>query len=444
MQIKRGKKCLIITAADILTMYKSPLILLAIVLLASACSAQGSETFMDDFSIPFQIRLDNVPDTLEVKMYVVYGEGVDSFERMIIDSLTTNPPSLKTQSATVNGQTIDETVKLKIISVSEKDTNIEKLREGPGVVLFVGGKTHNNLTGEVYDEGLVTNETSKFSGQLMVASGKLDNDTSFMTLEHIIPPEGTKLERQAVKYSPLQGLIPEAYIPIAATGIGFFLMSFLNVFQAMFESLAGEWGKKKMKYEHTGRRILGVNVKEALAIVAASLVLGFSITWTFAGPTIEFVDLLMLNAGICLVASVSHDLVHRIFSKLFNIKVEYKFWFKGSIITVVTAFLGNSFGMQGILYDEPDEKISKWKLGITKLSAPLFSIGFAWLFASLYVKDPNVLYQMIFSTASLIAMAEIMPVKGLDGEDIRNWNRWIFLAAFMLISAAYFAMNFVQ
>jgi hypothetical protein len=437
-----------IPSAKYLTMAKFiRLVFLLLLFSTLSCSAQSVEKFSDDFSIPFQVSIDSVPDSFTVDMYVVYGEKIDSFERMMIDSFTANPPRLKSATVIVNGRNTTKDVKINIKQVSEKDTSLEKLQKEALLVILVGGPTHNNITRAAYDGGYITNESARFAGQLIVGSGKLASGTSVMVLRHNIrnePAPGEHLEREAVKYSPLAPYIKEEYIPIVASGIGMFLMSIVNLAKAMFESLAGEVGKKRFAYGHKGRRICGVSVRETLALIGAALVLGFAVTWTFAGPTPKFFDLFLLNTAICFVAGLSHDLVHRILGRLFKIRVEYRFWYAGSFITILTAFLGNSFGMQGFLLEKPDEKISKWKYGIMKLAAPIFSIAIAGLFASLYLNKPSVLYQMIYTTASILAMAEIMPVKGLDGYDIREWNRWIYAAAFMAISVVFFAINFVQ
>ena len=418
-----------------------------LLLCSTISSAQSAEKFADDFSIPFQVSIDSVPNSFTVDMYVVYGENIDSFERIMIDSFTANPPTLKSVTAIVNGKNTTKDVKLNVKQVSEKDTNLEKLQKEAQLLILVGGPTHNNLTRAVYDGGYITNESSRFTGQLIVGSGKLASGTSVMVLRHNVrnePAPGESLKREAVKYSPLKPYMAEEYIPIVATGIGMFLMSIVNLAKAMLESLSGEVGKKRFTYGHKGKRIYGVSVRETLAIIGAAFVLGFAVTWTFAGPTQKFFDLFLINSAICVVAGLSHDLVHRILGKLFKIQVEYRFWYAGSFITILTAFLGNSFGMQGFLLEKPDEEISKWKYGIMKLAAPIFSIAIAGIFASLYLNKPSVFYQMIYSTASILAMAEIMPVKGLDGYDIREWNRWIYSASFMGIAAIFFAINFLQ
>lgn len=408
--------------------------------------AQSIETFTDDLTIPFQVSIDSVPDTFTVDMYVVYGENIDAFERMMIDSFTSNPPSLKSVTAIVNGRNEAKDVKVNVIQVSEKDTNLAQLAKAQ-LLILVGGPTHNNITREVYLGGYIVNESSRFQDQLIVGSGKLPSKTSVMVLRHNVknePSAGERLERQAVKYSPLTTFFAEEYVPVVATGIGMFLMTFANIVKAMLESLTGEVGKKRFTFGHKGRRIRGVSIRETFALVGAALVLGFAVTWTFTGPTSKFFDYIFLNSAICLVAGLSHDLVHRVLGKTFKIKLEYRFWYGGSFITILTAFLGNSFGMQGFLLEKPDEKISKWKYGVMKVAGPLFSAVVAGLFAGMYLKDPSVLYQMIYTTASIIALAEIMPVKGLDGYDIREWNGPLHSLLFFAISALFFAINFVS
>jgi hypothetical protein len=50
---------------------------------------------------------------------------------------------------------------------------------------------------------------------------------------------------------------------------------------------------------------------------------------------------------------------------------------------------------------------------------------------------------MIYTSASIVALAEITPVKGSDGEDVKRWNKYVFYAAFTIISLTYTIVNFV-
>jgi hypothetical protein len=184
-------------------------------------------------------------------------------------------------------------------------------------------------------------------------------------------------------------------------------------------------------------------VREALSVIASAFVLGIAITWTYAGPTWDFLWLLILNVIVCLLAGFSHEATHWIMGRLMGVETEYRFWPSGSIATLFTAFLGNPFGLQGFLMDEPKEGTPKWKVGLMKLASPLVSTAIMVAFAAVNFFVPNVAFQMVYSIAGVVAMAEMLPFKPMDGYDIRRWSIIVWLLSFLGISAAYVSVNFL-
>ncbi len=428
-------------------MNKGLLLTVSVLLFVGLCCGQSLDDIMEDLSIELEFSTAQVPENLlEISMYTVYGSELDVFERMILDSLDSDAFSMQSQArVTAEGEISTKEIKINKKQLSDKEITFDELAKGTTVVILVGGRNHNRITDEVYAAGCIKNESIKYMGQLIIGKGELDNDSKLIVLQHKIIGEDIKLKREAVKYSPLKAFVPEAYIPVVATGIGILLMKLFTISKTVAEFLALDVGRKKKKFGHTGPHIKGIYLKETMAILGAASVLGFAVTWTFTGPdTTRFFKLMPLNMAICLFAALSHELSHRLVGKLFGIEIEYRFWYAGSFITILTAFFGNSFGIQGFLMERAKEDVSKWKYGVTKLAAPMVSAIITVIFAVLYLKNPNVTYQLIYTTASIWAMAEIIPVKGLDGYDIRNWNKIIWFIASTTITIIFFTVNFIQ
>ncbi|OYT53965.1 MAG: hypothetical protein B6U72_04225 [Candidatus Altiarchaeales archaeon ex4484_2] len=409
-------------------------VVLFLTLLAGLCCAQNPLSLSEGLSLSFELPAGGSKDKI-VTVYIVECNETNLVERLILDSLRAQPPQFRFEGA-------DEIkIETRQLTLRDNETSLLQLSEGMSLIISVGGRNRNRITERIYAGGYVTNESCKYIGQVIVGKGEVDNDTSVMVLYH---NDTVKLERKAVDYSPLKGHVPKEYIPVAASGIGIIFISLFNAIKAAVEFLALDIGRKRKPFGHTGPRFMGVYVKEALAVLGAALVLGFAVTWTFAGPTSAFLELLPLNAGICLFAALSHELSHRLMGRLFGIEIEYRFWYAGSFITILTAFLGNAFGIQGFLMENVDGKIKNWQYGVTKLVAPVISTLITAVFAFLYLKNPAVIFQIVYTTASIWAMAEIIPVRGLDGFDIKNWNRIVWLIFFIAISAVYFTVNFIQ
>ncbi|MBN2014721.1 MAG: hypothetical protein JW778_06035 [Candidatus Altiarchaeota archaeon] len=409
-------------------------------LFSGFCCAQNLGGIAEDFTLELDIPSGNISEGFEVNMYLVLGGDMDLFERMVYDSVNSGGLSMQSRVRFTEGnETIIRDVRINRIVLQDNETSLGELSSGTAMIVLFGGRTHNKITEEVYASGFIENESTKYMGQLIIGKGKLDNDSGLIAFSH---KSTEKLEREAVKYSPLKDYMADEYVPVAATSIGMVLMGLVTIAKTVAEFLALDMGRKKKVFGHVGPKIFGVSLRELGAIVGAASVLGFAVTWTYIGPKIEFFQYIFLNSALCLFAALSHELSHRLMGRLFGIKIEYRFWYMGSFITIVTAFLGNSFGIQGFLLEKVDGEISKWKYAATKLAAPVISTIITVVFALLYHINPSIIFQMIYATASIWAMAEILPVRGLDGYDIRSWNRIVWFIFFIIISVVYFTVNF--
>jgi hypothetical protein len=256
-----------------------------------------------------------------------------------------------------------------------------------------------------------------------------------------------KMVRKAVQYSPLAWYLPEKWVPIVASLIGAALMSLLHAFssmsQAFMESLISDRKKQKIKIKPVALKVAGIKVREAFSVTAAASVLGVAITWTYAGPSSDFMWLLILNAVICLIAGLSHEMVHKIAGKLLKIRSEYTFWPFGSLMTLLTAFLGNAFGLQGMLVDEVEAGVEKWKVGVMKLSGLMFSTLMLLVSAAANFFYPSVVFQMISSISGILSMGEVLPFRPMDGYDIRKWSIPLWVATFAFILATFVVVNFI-
>lgn len=416
-------------------------VFLLLLLFVTSCSSQDVNEIIQDFTIELKLPEGSVPENLEAEVYFIYGNNIDSFEQFVLDSLSFSPLMRAQATIYVGNTTKQQEIKVIKRFLSEDETTLTTLGHKANLVVLVGSQERNKLTAEAYSRGYIINESTKFMSRLILGEGRIDKDTKLIVLRHNIAPE--KLERKAAEYSPLRQYMPEAYIPVAATTIGMLLLFILPIIQEVIESFVADKAKTKMTIRDKKLAVMGINIREAAEISASVLVLGLSVTWTFAASTPLFFQLLVINFGVSLLAVLSHELAHRIVGKLLGIKTEYRLWLTGSMLTLLTGYLGNSFGIQGFLIEKREKNISGWRYGIMKLVAPITSLLIALTAFHLFTDNPQPILQMTYTTASIIALAEILPVRGSDGEDIRDWNQWIWFILFIVASVAYSSMNFI-
>jgi hypothetical protein len=381
------------------------------------------------FKIYAQIEV-NASTPEEAQQYVkdhsaiVIGHSSDMTERMLVDNLKISNPTLS------NAKELNDTKAAMADILSGKYV----------LVMLIGGPSQNNVSEYAKSHGWF-NESQDFYGELTVESGKHDKVVYVM----ISDKKGytPSIERQNVKSSPLSAYIPEQYVPVAATGITLILLALVNVIKTVMEFKSLEFGRKGKKLGEAPMKVMGVDLAEIAAILGASVVLGLSITWQYFGNSDAFLYWITVNSIIALVGALLHELTHRVFAHIFKIKIEYRFWPEGSILTLVSSYLGNAFSVQAFLLEEIPADVAKWKVGLMKLAAPVVSAMVMVIFAFMNHFNPSPIFQMIYSTSALWAMAEMLPFSGLDGKDIKDWNSTIWTIFFALIGAAYIIVTFL-
>ena len=356
---------------------------------------------------------------------LVIGHDSDMAEQVIVDDLKAANPSMA-----------------NISEVNDSPATLSDIQSGKYVLVFiVGGPEQNDIASYVESKGFL-NESQDFYGELTVKDGKGPDNVVYVTIsdkEGYVPD----LQRQNVKSSPLSTYMPQQYVPVAATGITLVLLAIVNMVKTVLEFKASDIGRKGKKVGDAPLKVMGIDLAEIAAILGASFILGIAITWQYFANTHDFVYWVVVNTLIALIGAVLHELTHRIFAHIFKIKIEYRFWPEGSILTLLSAYLGNAFSVQAFLLEEIPEDVAKWKIGIMKLAAPIVSACIMVVFALMNHFNPSPLYHIIYTMSALWAMAEMLPFSGLDGKDIKEWNSSVWGFFFLLIGAAYVVVTFL-
>ena len=361
---------------------------------------------------------------------------------------------LSRHSLAVMGSDIDlaerllfESVKLEnqwFSRVPQANDTIDTLHgiEGGGYsfVMLIGGPAQNNITRMASERGWF-NESYSVEGGFIIETGRINNGTLILSISgkkgYFDKPDA------GLALSPLAAVVPKEYIPATATGISLLLLALFNVLRTIYEFKALDYGRKGKKVGEGALYYRGINMTEMGAIAGASLILGISISWQYFGPSVEFLKWVLINSLICLFAAIMHEVTHRVFAHAFKMKVEYRFWPAGSALTLISSYLGNAFSVQGFVLEEIDPGTPKWKVGLMKLSAPLVSTAIMIIFALLNYQSPSIIYQTVYATSALWAIAEILPFSGLDGKDIKDWSHTVWFLAFTFISGSYIIVTFL-
>ncbi|MBU0527312.1 MAG: hypothetical protein ABH983_00360 [Candidatus Micrarchaeota archaeon] len=394
-------------------------IMFLLIISGFACAQSETKTFIGNIRLPESANNLTYEERLEYignRTIIVIGNDADLIERGAIELIKSSNPWLANANQT------------------NAPADINKYL----AVVLVGGPEHNPLSKIALPS---MNTSMDLDYGIRIYYGQMNGIVTIIISDDQGFAKSGNLNRGLV-YSPLVGLVPAGMESAAATILSLVLLAIMNILRTVFEFKTLDYGRKGKKIGDGAIIIKGINISEMGALIMASSVLGVSISWQFFGPTMEFLNYIVINSAICLMAALIHEITHRIVGKRFGIKVEYRFWKVGSGLTLLSSYLGNAFSIQGFVLEEIVEGTEKWKIGIMKLSAPIVSaicmIGFAIMF--IYFQNP--LLKTAYLTSSLWAMAEILPLRSLDGAYIKKWNPWIWLGAFLFIGTSYVLVVF--
>ncbi|MFA6049091.1 MAG: hypothetical protein WC792_04070 [Candidatus Micrarchaeia archaeon] len=362
-------------------------------------------------------------DALASKTLVIRGAGVDISESVLFD-----------QAMQRYG------LSAKAERVSDSDEAFGRLESGNyALVVLVGGPSQNKITKRLQASG-VFNDSGMLFPPFSVLSGKQNG----VAVIAFTDAKGLRDQpRPSAQYSPLSAVMPQEYVPLAATLLSWLAFAAIYMAKGFFSKKISEFGKKGKKFGEGVKVMLwGVNFSEPAALLAASMVLGLSLSWQFIGPTPEFFGWVLLNTAICFATSTAHESVTRIFAHAFKIPAEYRFWARGSALTLVSTWLGNAFSLQGFLLEQIPPHVEKWKIGLMKLSAPLSGMAVVVAFALYNSVHPDQVFQTVYTSSAIYSFMSLQPFSSTASE-IRKWSKGAWLASFAVVAACYACITFI-
>jgi PKD repeat protein/Zn-dependent protease len=291
--------------------------------------------------------------------------------------------------------------------------------------------------------------------------------------EIIIAPPGTTqpqgiagLIREArgttEKNLPTKGLIPPQFMALAAmlTSFAFILINILisNIgalsqiaprIAKFFADLAGGHAVEKIseaEVEKRGiivhereRHFLGLSAIEIIVIEAAVIMVALAfILADRAELTLQNV-IIYIVVGV--ISVVIHDFAHRYFATRHGHDADTQFWWLGTGIMFLTAWLyGNAFAQSYRNLVKRQEKDNPSEMGIEMVAGPCVSIILMVLFLAIIQWGGiwAVAGSVGFSINLITAVYSLMPIGTMDGGAIWKWNHGIYLGLFVPMIIFYF------
>jgi len=323
--------------------------------------------------------------------------------------------------------------------ISENEFSMDQYADR--TVVFVGGIHQNkhskiieseelNIEYDYFSFGVIAYITNNEGRKFMVFS---DNAGMYNLMKNS--------ER-----SPLAKFIPIEYVPLAATAVAFSLLwlwhLLVNIFNKVLKKVAiskimKKVKKKEFKKDYRGFKLKGVRFKyrEWTSIILAALVFALGISYSFFSEEVRLLILTTFLVNI-LIYAIRH------FARLFmdkkhELHTEYVFWFWGAIITVLSGWLGNTFGLAGYNISKDDKK------GEAKIQYTIDILTFtaSLIFLVWNMLRPSLMIQMAMIFSMTTAVVQMLPFDPFSGKKVKKWSSKIWWLSFIPMVAIYLVVN---
>ncbi|HOX34820.1 MAG TPA: hypothetical protein PLO06_03900 [Methanoregulaceae archaeon] len=222
---------------------------------------------------------------------------------------------------------------------------------------------------------------------------------------------------------------------------------------AFFQKLFGNIATGRLSIEDVKRRriaavqrneiVFGFSAIEILAGVIGAAI--FGVAFMVAKGKLFDADTFAIFFIVSGIGVAVHEMAHRYVAARYQGISEFKFWDLGSVIMLATG------GLFGLVFAKPyrtvisnSAALDKKALGIIMLAGPIISVVLALAFLALIPLGglPATVGEAGFSVNLLSAVYGMMPFIPMDGDKVRKWSLWAWLAVFVPVLVFYFLILF--
>ncbi|MDG6218947.1 MAG: hypothetical protein QCI00_05865, partial [Candidatus Thermoplasmatota archaeon] len=177
-----------------------------------------------------------------------------------------------------------------------------------------------------------------------------------------------------------------------------------------------------------------------VSVILAVLVFSTAMSWTWSSEISEFFHLFLINLFVISIIFTIREILRIHISKKKNIRTAHVFWPLGSLLTIGSTVLGNTFSLASYSYYENKEDMKQYGrmyffifLSLYLISLITFILNFLF---------PSVFLQMLFVFAIMSVFIDMTPIDPMDGYEVRIWNFKVWLCLYLFVACSYLIMNF--
>jgi hypothetical protein len=259
-------------------------------------------------------------------------------------------------------------------------------------------------------------------------------------------------DNKAADRSLLGRIMDKKYVPAAATFLSILLLYLWNIFGKTIMGLISDFSSSKVIQKITEKKKIRkkevhhlklheyVDKGEIIALFLTSVIFAATMSWTWMKDISEFKRMFIINFIIVALISFLRELYRQYSCYKMKVRTEYVFWPFGSIMTIVSTFLGNTFSLAS--YTLLDENVDEKKFGKISFKISVMTFALAIIAYIINIFSPSLVLQMIFVYSIIVVFIELFPMQPMSGNDIKKWSKLAWIIFYVIVAASYVYMNF--
>ncbi len=351
----------------------------------------------------------------------VIGKYASKTERLVLKAIQERYPQIKDKQL-----------------FSESEIEDHDLQEK--TVIYIGGPNQNSAAArilveygseEIYVPFGVVHMVESETGRALVISDNAGHSNLPKTSPH---------------NSPLARIMPVGFVPAAASAIGlgliwswkFIAMLAKKILRLVLSSkIMGRIKKKDLKDRFIGIRLRGVRLKlrEWIAIFLAAAAFALAASYSYLNSIVDLVSFVAVNIGVNMLIYAIRHFTRLVMDKKHKLHTEYVFWIWGTIVVVITGWLGNTFCLAGYTVSEKNKKTAYEAKIVYMIEILTFAAAIVLLLWNLIF--PSVIAQMASVLALSLAFFQTLPFSPFGGRKVYRWSRLRWSLLFVPIAALY-------
>ena len=189
--------------------------------------------------------------------------------------------------------------------------------------------------------------------------------------------------------------------------------------------------------EHRVGAVFIFTKQEILSIIVSLAVITFAFSYAKAESLNQILSLIPIVLATAIIVDLVKDLVRDVVARSQGVWSEYRLWYFGLAMFLVSsvAFKVPFSSPNRIRHHSP--KFTKRSVGLVSLTAVIVPLAFAAIFYMLFVNGFTLIGNMGLIICLTAAFFDTIPIPPMNGKDIYDWSKVLWLALFIPCFALY-------